>query len=89
MDGTLAALPETLFLLKNELDPHLRKEEAAVFPAIEAAERAARSSSPFASFANPIRGLQAEHDSLEVALARLRAITHNHHLPPDVARAYG
>ena len=88
-DKTLAALPETLFLIKIDLDLHLRKKESSVFPAIEAAEGAARSGSPFECIANPIRGLQAEHDSLEEALARLRAVTQNYRVPPDAPDVYG
>ena len=88
-DKPLAALPETLFLLKVDLDLHIRMEETAVFPMIEAAERAVGLGSPFAGFANPIRGLQAEHDSLEEGLARLCAITHNYRVPPAEADAYG
>src|ERR1017187_6116 len=88
-DKTLAALPETLFLIKIDLDLHLRKKESSVFPAIEAAEGAETRGSPLECIANPIRGLQAEHDNLEEALARLHAVTHNYRAPPDAPDAHG
>ncbi len=41
--ATLAPLPEIFFLMKDELELHVHKEERMLFPAIEESERVAKS----------------------------------------------
>ena len=40
--ATLAPLPETFFLMKDELELHIHKEQRMLFPAIEESKRAAK-----------------------------------------------
>ena len=92
-DGaTLAPLPEILFLMKDELELHMHKEERMLFPAIEELERAAESGRlrpfPFGSLANPIRVMLAEHESAGASLDRIRAITKNYELPSHACETY-
>ncbi len=91
-DGRLARLPEIFFLMKDELELHMHKEEGMLFPAIEHAERAAnvgwRTELPFGSLANPVRVMLAEHDSAGDALSQIRSTTRNYELPPYACNTY-
>jgi regulator of cell morphogenesis and NO signaling len=90
--ATLAALPGILFLMTDELELHMRKEERMLFPAIEEAERAAkggcRPSFPFGSLGNPIGVMLDEHESVSASLDQFRAITRNYDLPPHACEKY-
>lgn len=91
-NATLAPLPEVFFLMKNELDLHMHKEEMMLFPAIEESERAAkagwRAELPFGSLANPVRVMLAEHDSAAEALSKIRRATRNYELPSHACSTY-
>jgi len=83
---TLTGLPEVFAGLRVELEMHMRKEEMVLFPAIAAYESAMQAGSPlprmpFGSIANPIRMMEAEHDSAGGALAEIRTITENYTIP--------
>jgi regulator of cell morphogenesis and NO signaling len=90
--ATLAPLPEIFFLMKDELELHMHKEERMLFPAIEKSERAAKSGClppfPFGSLANPIRVMLAEHESAGASLGQVRAITKNYELPSHACQTY-
>ena len=90
--ATLAPLPGIFFLMKNELELHMHKEERMLFPAIVAAERAATTGGvapfPAGSLANPIRVMLAEHESAGASLEQIRAITKNFELPPHACETY-
>lgn len=79
--------------LREELEPHMYKEEAILFPYIEQLE-AARSQHrqapvpPFGSVENPIRMMLAEHDSAGRALAELRRLSGGYALPGDACTTY-
>jgi len=83
--ATLASLRGIFFLLKDELELYMHKEERMLFPAIKELERAAKGGPlrpfPFGSVANPIRVMLAEHESAGAALDQIRAITKNYELP--------
>ena len=69
------------------------KEEMMLFPTIERYEAAMRSGlplppSPFGSIANPIGGMEAEHDSAALALSRIRELTIDFRAPPYACSAY-
>ena len=86
---TLEGLPEVFAELRAELEPHIQKEEAILFPAIRAIEWAADSGMPlpkmpFGNIANPIRMMETEHDHAGSALQKIREITRNFE-PPDYA----
>jgi regulator of cell morphogenesis and NO signaling len=72
--------------LREELESHLHKEEAILFPFIEEYGRAEASGAPlppvpFGSIANPIRMMEMEHTSAGGALAELRSLTRDYTLP--------
>ncbi len=90
---TLTGLPEVFSALQAELEMHIRKEEMILFPAIVSAERAVNAGagvppSPFGTVANPIRMMEAEHDSAGDALARIREITNEHAIPDYACVTY-
>jgi regulator of cell morphogenesis and NO signaling len=79
--------------LKAELELHLHKEEAVLFPAIlelEAAEAARRAAvlPPFGTVRNPIRMMEHEHDSAGQALAALRSLSHDYAVPDDACPTF-
>jgi regulator of cell morphogenesis and NO signaling len=90
--ATLAPLPEIFFLMKDELELHMHKEERMLFPAIEESERAAKSGClppfPFASLANPVRVMLGEHESAGASLDQVRVITKNCELPSHACQTY-
>jgi iron-sulfur cluster repair protein YtfE (RIC family) len=90
--ATLAPLPGIFFLMKDDLELHMHKEERMLFPAIEESERAAKGGClppfPFGSLANPIRVMLAEHESVGASLDQIRGITKNYELPPHACETY-
>ncbi|MBS1825805.1 MAG: iron-sulfur cluster repair di-iron protein [Acidobacteria bacterium] len=83
---TLTGLPEVFAALRAELETHMRKEEMVLFPAVAAYETAVRNGAPlpascFGTVANPIRMMEAEHESAGQALAQIREITKDFELP--------
>ena len=74
--------------LDTELTNHLRKEEEVLFPYIVAAE-AHRQGGPkepsacFGSVGNPIRQMEAEHESAGEVLVQIRKVTSGYSLPDD------
>lgn len=90
---TLQGLPEVFAKLRDELEPHMQKEEAILFPAIRAIEWATNLGTvlpkmPFGNIANPIRMMEAEHDHAGSALQRIRAITGNFDVPAYACVTY-
>lgn len=90
---TLLGLPEVFAGLRAELEMHTRKEETILFPAIVACEAAAQSgqalpAAPFGPLANPIRMMEAEHESAGAALAEIRKITCDFQLPEYACVTY-
>jgi regulator of cell morphogenesis and NO signaling len=90
---TLTGLPEVFAGLRSELEAHLRKEEMILFPVIAAYEAASLAGSPlpgtpFGTVSNPIRMMEAEHDSAGTALADIRTITTNYAIPEYACVTY-
>ena len=83
--ATLASLPNLLFLMKDDLDLHMRKEERVLFPAIEKMEREAP---PRGAMPNRISEMLSEHDSTAEALSNIRRITRDYQLPPHACDRY-
>lgn len=70
--------------LRADLGPHLLKEERVLFPMIRDLARSTTTPSfHCGSLANPIRVMEAEHDSAGDLLARLRAATNDYMVPAD------
>ena len=79
-DTSSLALQRCFSELRDDLLPHLMKEERILFPYITALE-----SNPthpphscFGSIANPIRMMQIEHARVKTLLAELRELTSNY-----------
>ena len=83
--ATLASLPNLLFLMKDDLDLHMRKEELVLFPAIEKLER---EDPPSGSLSSRIRTMLSEHDSTAEALGDIRRITRDYKLPSHACDRY-
>lgn len=69
----LAIVRQAFVALKNELEPHMMKEERILFPIVRQLEASAdRPESHCGSVANPIRQMEHEHDLAGDQLAILR-----------------
>lgn len=91
--ATLIGLPEVFAALRSELEMHMEKEERILFPVIAAYESAAHAGSPlpqtpFRTIGNPIRMMEAEHDSAGNALAEIRRITSDYAIPDYACITY-
>ena len=73
--------------VRDDLEPHLAKEERVLFPAIHAIA-AGRRDFPFGSIENPIRMMDVEHDRAGELLAELRTATHGYAVPHDACASY-
>jgi regulator of cell morphogenesis and NO signaling len=83
---TLNRLAEVFAALRGEMEMHMHKEEAVLFPFIEQYARAESQGQPlppvpFGSIANPIGMMEREHADAGDALAEIRTLTHNYQLP--------
>lgn len=83
---TLDRMLEVFGALRGEMELHMHKEEAILFPFIEQYGRAEEQgqsmpSAPFGSIANPIAMMEREHLSAGDALGELRTLTQNYQLP--------
>lgn len=90
MLGELAA---TFQGLRDELDPHLLKEEQILFPVITATDafmagNGERPVSHCGTVLNPIRQMEFEHERAGRALARMRVLTDNYQLPDDACPTF-
>ncbi len=73
--------------VREDLEPHLLKEERVLFPAIAALAEGERSF-PFGPVANPIRMMGIEHDRAGDLLVELRAATGGYTVPADGCASY-
>lgn len=77
----------------EEMTMHMAKEERILFPYIARLASAARLGeivppAPFGSIENPIRMMEAEHDSAGAAMARIRGLTNGYAPPADACTTY-
>jgi regulator of cell morphogenesis and NO signaling len=82
----LPRMAEVFAALRAEMEMHLYKEEAILFPFIEQYARAAVENRPmprvpFGSIANPIGMMEREHVSAGDALGEIRKLTNDFELP--------
>jgi regulator of cell morphogenesis and NO signaling len=85
----LDAVQAAFQAVRDDLQPHLAKEERILFPMIR--ELAAATDEPqfhCGSLANPIRVMMAEHDHAGDLLAELRAASGDYQLPGDACASY-
>jgi regulator of cell morphogenesis and NO signaling len=83
----LPRMAEVFAALRAEMEMHMHKEEAILFPFIEEYGRAEAQGRPtppvpFGSIANPIAMMEREHVSAGGALAGIRTLTNDFELPP-------
>jgi regulator of cell morphogenesis and NO signaling len=79
----------TFTALRDDLEPHLMKEERVLFPMIrELTDAATASTSLCGIVANPIRTMLLEHDRAGELLAELRDITDEFQSPADACASY-
>lgn len=79
--------------LRNDMEPHLLKEERVLFPYIVALEKSVQETSPppramFGTVANPVRVMMTEHETAGEILAELRDLTRDYTPPPDGCASY-
>ena len=75
--------------LRDELEPHMMKEERILFPAIRQLEQSGTTPRfPFGSVANPIRMMEHEHGVAGNALKEVRRLTDDYTRPDDACAAY-
>ncbi len=89
----LARLRELFLGLKQDLLPHMLKEEQVLFPYItrlEEAVSAGRDVQPpfFVTVRNPVRMMMMEHDTAGDLLREMRQVTGNYSPPPDACISY-
>jgi len=93
--STHPELPEVAALftgVADEMTSHMTKEEEILFPYIAGlavpAGRQGRPSSPFGTVRNPIRMMEAEHESVGGAMARIHELTAGYRIPDDACTTY-
>ena len=79
--------------LREELDPHMQKEERVLFPYIVQMEEAAVANQPlppppFGTVRNPVRVMMAEHDAAGYILGRIREASSDYTVPADGCISY-
>jgi regulator of cell morphogenesis and NO signaling len=89
----LAQLQHLYDGLHGELDSHLLKEEQILFPAIKAIDAFVngKGDKPVlhcGSVVNPIRQMEAEHDSAGETLVDMRKTTNSYRLPADACLTF-
>ena len=79
----LASLRTSFRKLRDELNPHMLKEEQILFPAIRTIEQSQTVPEfPFGSVDNPIHMMEHEHDEAGQALKAIREASSGFTLPP-------
>lgn len=74
-DARLLEVAGTVRELATEMFSHMQKEELILFPLVRELEQKGAPIGHCGSIANPIRQMEAEHDSAGGAIARLRELT--------------
>lgn len=89
----LLALRETFAQLKQDLIPHMLREEQVLFPYIARMEEAVNNGQElpppfFGTVQNPVRMMAMEHDTAGDLLRELRQISGDYTPPPDACISY-
>lgn len=87
-DSRLAEINETVQALAEEMAAHMYKEETILFPFIRELEMNAGAQFHCGSIANPIRQMEAEHESAGGAVARLRLLTNGFEPDADACNTH-
>lgn len=84
-DGRLIELAAAVHAVADELSSHMMKEERILFPVIrQLAQTDSLPPMPFGTLANPIRAMEAEHDTAGSGLEDMRRLS-DAYTPPDWA----
>ena len=83
----LVEAKEVFDVLKDELESHLMKEEMILFPAIGRLEAVGSAGTP-CLIEHPIARMEYEHESAGRALAQLRHLTFDYHIPDEACNTY-
>ncbi len=89
----IAQLNEHFHELKNELLPHLEREERVLFPFVLRLEEARALGfeprrPPFGTMANPVEVMEQDHDKVAGSLRAIRATTHDFTLPEGACASF-
>lgn len=89
----LGRLQELFVMLKNDLIPHMLKEEQVLFPYVARMEEAAALGAAvpppfFGTVQNPVRMMMTEHDTAGDLLREMRSVTGNYQTPADACISF-
>lgn len=89
----LLAIRACFLDLRDDLLPHLEKEEKVLFPYLEALERHRLEGQPlppacFGDIENPLRQMEQEHRTVNGLLKQLRQLTQGYAPPADICSSY-
>ncbi len=89
----LARLQDLFLQLKEELLPHMLKEEQVLFPYVARLEEASQAGQPaplvfFGTVKHPVRMMMIEHDSAGALLKELRATANDYTAPADACPSF-
>lgn len=81
----LLRLREIFGSARQELESHLECEEEVIFPRIKSLERGGRAGKGFADW---LRDMEHDHQSIGDALHEMRRLTSGYRVPPDACATY-
>ena len=89
----LAEVAEVFGQIRDEMMSHMGKEELILFPYIDSVAAAIHDgaqipTAPFGAIDNPLRVMEAEHDSAGAGVALIRRLTRGYTPPDDACTTY-
>ena len=85
----LAAIRQLFTTLRQELEPHLEKEEQIVFPYIETMDgTGSPPPADFSGISQPIAALEREHESAGKTFDRINGLAEGYQPPDDACNTY-
>jgi regulator of cell morphogenesis and NO signaling len=92
--GMLRPMRDVLQGFASELQQHMFKEEALLFPGVIALEEAWESGEAYPdgtlrSLIGPLQQMEREHEQAGAALATLRRLSGDYELPPEACGSFG
>lgn len=85
---SLVTVYEVYNTLQLELDEHIQKEEAVLFPAIRAMATKSGATSSDQSLTDTVAEMLREHNEAGAGLAELRRLTHDYEPPAEACNTY-
>lgn len=89
----LVEIADTFDRVHEEMDAHMAKEEGILFPYIDLLAASRRGGvtpfpAPFGDVGNPIRMMEAEHESAGAAMARIRELANDYAVPEQACTTW-